>query len=782
MDIAFISPADQPNDGQTSTSNAKYTTLLPEEDLEHTHFRRFSAEVQEREKCCTALNERQSSEDTQSKNLHTNGTLHRHFQMQNRISTYVYRVMVLSTAAILAAVAFLTLLWFGNDSNATWRKLVLSNWITRSTTLAALVLRMSVDLQAVVATSMLAALAMEGRGIRLIDVLEMSSMRISNTGPYKALWIHLTQKGSLLVIGLLGILTMSTLGLQLSSTFLLSDVILTPTMSSPVVKPVFYGYKGSNMSFSLPGYGTINSTVDYWAHSPNQHPLFGEYSVPAIPEEGLDDTGKVIRSIIPIAEQREREALVQYTGPAFTFDARVVCMQPDFVSLDICSGTDPEVRDKRLCGTVRTKQTMKDAINSPLTARFKCPFPEELVCALDACSEARWTLCQLGPTLGGLISSLDPRNNDSLTHTFEDWSWEGGDEGYWIAQNGNNNTWPVWTGNAYLFFNATGSNLRRGLNETSRFERNGPIDYLGPWAIVKTVGSHPIDRSPIDKSFHATLCFDTIPNMGVETFNVSLSSPLPQRNEEPTVPWDVIANAFSTVDLRQQLGSNASVQSTYRPRQRSELIYGDLGIDLPVQLDSPWVIESVARGMVMNNALHFCMSCHLSEGGFVSPLHTSIVQDILLDTGSPALALQAFLTAMLRSAYYAGVPMFDININATTTSLVDRLAPVSQQGYWIVIGCLLAHVIVYFTSGIIFFKQTKFSLLDNTWSAFAQIANSKDAEVQSILKDTTLKSDTEIARELKRAGGMRKRYKIVAAADDGGAELALVGEKGASNV
>jgi hypothetical protein len=184
-----------------------------------------------------------------------------------------------------------------------------------------------------------------------------------------------------------------------------------------------------------------------------------------------------------------------------------------------------------------------------------------------------------------------------------------------------------------------------------------------------------------------------------------------------------------------------------------------------------WVVRTYRRSLGPES--YFCVYCSVqahSNASIVSTTHSSIFNDALIDTGSPALALQAYLTTALRTAYYSWLPLFDAKANATTISYVDRLAPVSWRGYWIVMGMISTHITVCGITAFFFLTRTKFSLLGNIWAAFAQVTHTKQAQL--VLQDATMRTDKEVAQVLMGIGGMRRRYRTISMSNGEGVRLA----------
>jgi len=111
---------------------------------------------------------------------------------------------------------------------------------------------------------------------------------------------------------------------------------------------------------------------------------------------------------------------------------------------------------------------------------------------------------------------------------------------------------------------------------------------------------------------------------------------------------------------------------------------------------------------------------------------------IINETASPALAVQALKTAILRMAYYDLMSSFTADDNATVVRFQMVSIPQSFRGYWAVMAIIILHVLL-FLFVFYLFRITNFSLIDNAWHTMAQV--SENPEINEILRKATLASD-----------------------------------------
>jgi hypothetical protein len=144
-----------------------------------------------------------------------------------RVGKWPCTLLVLSVIGTAAFIIYITFLWFTAGGNKNWKDIALSGWMTRSVAIAAVVLRTSTTVQAGLASSMLAAVALESTtGVALQDLAPLSLMRASSAAPYALLaYPRLGRNGPTWVLLVwAAIISITTVLLQFTSTILLADV------------------------------------------------------------------------------------------------------------------------------------------------------------------------------------------------------------------------------------------------------------------------------------------------------------------------------------------------------------------------------------------------------------------------------------------------------------------------------------------------------------------------------------------------------------------------------
>ncbi|KAF2967320.1 hypothetical protein GQX73_g6234 [Xylaria multiplex] len=311
---------------------------------------------------------------------------------------------------ILAIFTFITFLWFGGgrapeaaDASRLWQEIILSGRVAQAITIASLLLRIVVSTQAASCTSLLAALFLEKRAVRVSHLPHFSVARGTNDGPRALLQMIIGSSTRRLLFTvetlLMLVLTLDTLGLQFSSTILLSDLrsLVVVTSGRPMLlktsfsdhESFFYtSNEGSSPEMAIYGEAPSNAT-------------FGPGT------RGPFDTGLKQRALLPMQSPENRTMVRSYQGSAVVGNSRVACMPP-IINGSVLPDPEPnaQVTSGRVQGTldyyVSFRTAMQDStIPSCLEAECK---PLLLDCAIPALivedGVAQSSICIIG-AVGG---------------------------------------------------------------------------------------------------------------------------------------------------------------------------------------------------------------------------------------------------------------------------------------------------------------------------------------------------------------------------------------------
>jgi hypothetical protein len=234
-------------------------------------------------------------------------------EWSQRIGPLSLVILLGGLVCILGTLAFLYFLWLSDATNIFWQQIVLAGWVTRSITIASLIIRVIIAAQAGVCTSMVAALLLHRGAVMLPHFASVCLQQLDNSGPHRLAWVvigkqHLWEQLTLGVA--LVALCLTNLYSQFTSTILLSAVHLGPV-------------SGLNESLNLP-YG-LNMTllVDnsnfhelFWKKRPTTFPSWAEYEEPPVHVDGVHDTGMSYRALLPVNLTSQRQPMISFDGVA----------------------------------------------------------------------------------------------------------------------------------------------------------------------------------------------------------------------------------------------------------------------------------------------------------------------------------------------------------------------------------------------------------------------------------------------------------------------------------
>jgi hypothetical protein len=680
--------------------------------------------------------------------------------------------LILTTLAMAAAVSFLGFLWWIDRSNVTWRKIVLHNWLPRSVTLCSVVIRFSIASQAVIATSMLAALAFSRHRPLLHLSASLSVMRFVNTGPSSMvpmLFKDPSGVGRFPVWVFAIILACTTSLSQFSSTILLSDFH----------DDLVIGTLGNTSTLS--GYRTIipswSPQVDYWGVVPQTYPTFAEYSEPQTVQDGMDDTGLMLRTLFPIYSQSTRSLLHSFRGNGTVIDSRVTCVRPRFVedsltiewTADALTGQD----NSYISGSVKPAMLVPRLINTfenDSTTQFKCTFmPTDS--QFDDTTPWILSICTLDRSAGGLLSELDPYHNASMRYCFDDhngWQMATSDGSYPTDRYDYTPPDldsaiaffdPPFMGSAYLVLNISRVSFGDFPSQnSSHFNFNTWVfDSNGPWLEAK------LSDPPIQ--IQSTLCYDAL-----HSFDLSVIAYSNVNRTEPYVRYDTETANFTTKTVRSQLGTFKNETFDQRGilslqnnptelRQQIRLFFPSTNLG---EAPTSFIVGKVLPNSKTKSAL-FCPRCQPMFDTLdnfttvVNPQQASTFRDNLQDTARPALAVQAHFTTLARMAYYDNLPIFDYPGTQLSDFFTPASAPTTYKGFAIVMALILIHLILVGTLTVIFIKDVHSTRLGNIWHTVARLNSN---ETHALLREATLASDGQVRKWLEGDGTVTRRVTL----------------------
>lgn len=241
----------------------------------------------------------------------------------------------------------------------TWRWLVLHTYLQRTVTLLSVALRTIIAIQSSLCTSMIIAAIMElSNGFSLFHSASLSIQRFSPSLPIFLLkgGIFNARIWYLLVITIA--LSITSMASHFISTGLIADLQIAPIIGDSIA-----GQAAFSLNFTK-SRKIGQYEADFTTLMPPIYPAFGEYSEASNnTNPQVDDTGAVLRAILPITSPTTRQTMSNYTGAGTLLNSRVVCVKPTVRSLMLVpGGGELGIDPPYLTGLISLGTTVPDGI------------------------------------------------------------------------------------------------------------------------------------------------------------------------------------------------------------------------------------------------------------------------------------------------------------------------------------------------------------------------------------------------------------------------------------
>lgn len=260
------------------------------------------------------------------------------------------------------------------------------------------------------------------------------------------------------------------------------------------------------------------------------------------------------------------------------------------------------------------------------------------------------------------------------------------------------------------------------------------------------------------------------------TYDIDVSASSNSNRTEPTLVYEPSQAGYNINDAARQLGAS---KDYYSNEDR-----GILSLDIRSLINKEkWQTArfsttslELLHGIDQDWSSHYgdwqiCTRCGkygLYDGylGYtrINLRHAALVQGIFESTLDPSLAVQTYIFAQLRMAYYEFRSSFTNYKTITTTSFESRSFPQRGRGITIVIITISVHFALIILVAILFCTGTRYSLLDNAWPTISQLATST---TEDIFRVSTLAKDYDVQRMLSRSDIAQRRARIGPVANSG---------------
>ena len=226
-----------------------------------------------------------------------------------------------------------------------------------------------------------------------------------------------------------------------------------------------------------------------------------------------------------------------------------------------------------------------------------------------------------------------------------------------------------------------------------------------------------------------------------QDFNITATSPTSRT--EPKSGWSIETNGFSMSKIRNQLGATSrllssvergvmdlSIDRVFTEVQRLQLFSQDRSTkgnyNLCTYPNVPGLIwSSIGKKTLLRI---YCSNCTeiFSQHGIPGLIHTNNMQDVMIaevlnDTANSAMALQAQLVMLLRTAYYDSLPIFNYNATYSAVSVTQKLIPGAKFGLCTVLILVTLHLLLVGLVVARFCLGSRLTLLNNAWLVVSQV-------------------------------------------------------------
>lgn len=619
-------------------------------------------------------------------------------QFHEKMSLYNIGLLLIGTIAIALALAFLLFVWIGattaiqrDHAPALWYTILDKDWMLRVVTISSVFLRIAVGLQLGVFAAALAALILERVGASAVDLPTLSMIRCSNTGPLSLFWnvwhsLHSRPQLGYSILVLVAIA--NTLILQLTSTILLNDLIMTPIVREATARNISFGVKYVAES----GGQEADDGGNFWHSAPATYASFAEYSEAGPEGSTFVDTGRTYRGFLPYRLPEDRKNLHNYTGPITIVDSRVVCIKPTLANVSI-AGLNFNDRPT-LSAVIEWNSTHPAIKNTELDGyKFNCTLPMHV--RTQTTLEEEWAagLCEFGVGSIQLTEGIQTDHDPSLAEATR----------------------------VHLFLNVTGNGTQweQAMADTDEMDQaHRYLEQLDSRSAAWATYGHK------DVAVDMSLCVINPTPSDYQAQIWSLNS------SDTSLGWNSTSETYITEEVRRMLGATSKVLQLDERRiyhlepvanwteRRTDLVFNTKTQNFVHHALEAFITDEYAYGLGTTHMLTHSLYDNLRS---IHRAQLYIVQHILKDTRNPALAFQALCTILMEMAYYDYLPQFDASAPVTSSFKQVFRIPKRWTGLAVVLGLLALHFALVVIAIVLFVTKTEHSLLGDAWQAVMQV-------------------------------------------------------------
>jgi hypothetical protein len=214
---------------------------------------------------------------------------------------------------------------------------------------------------------------------------------------------------------------------------------------------------------------------------------------------------------------------------------------------------------------------------------------------------------------------------------------------------------------------------------------------------------------------------------------------------QPRSLWNQLEVKYITKNVRRQLGGTNETL-THQDRgilsiTRESLYNAIEKVVKPTDLRDEGDDDGYFTGHETGN-IAFCAECN--DDDTYERTHAFweyLFSEVIDETDSPALAIQAANTVSARMAYTRWLPGFTKAGAANITTFIEARIPVRVFGYSTVVGLIGLQLALLVTVGLAF-RRSRNSILNNIWLVVSQVSSSP--ETADILAQASTMTDAEV--------------------------------------
>lgn len=271
--------------------------------------------------------------------------------------------------------------------------------------------------------------------------------------------------------------------------------------------------------------------------------------------------------------------------------------------------------------------------------------------------------------------------------------------------------------------------------------------YNGEWLSI------PFNDPEISMSL--SLCFANFES--ADTFVHVFS---PAYSTEPIPGWTNSSTSYDTLPVRRQLGAT---KAKLTPPER-----GIFSLEPPEYWGvSGWYNETerlptfsssyaLSDYIISYTQIAMCLYCYQdlnSSYGQANAAYSGVFQDILQETGHPALAIQAHIATLIGNAYYQYASLFDYSSPMNRTDFVEALVPTHWKGLALIVSMTAVYMLATAATVVVFAIRGDNTLVGSAWATCAQLMGE---EIQEWAKSANGLRDAEVAGQMRRTGAVNQ--------------------------